>query len=195
VVVTSSSQPRAILASEEMVRTQIHSVLTGWGLPSDPANLVADVMTDTDLAGIDSHGIAMLPAYENLLATGELNVHADPVIIKEGGSHATIDGQGGLGHIAAIRVVDLAVNKAEECGVAVVAVRNSHHFGAVGHYVARAANRGLVCLASTTTRVVAVLPSRGAVPRLGTNPLAFAAPTGAGWPLVLPELRHRAASD
>ncbi|MGV9796723.1 Ldh family oxidoreductase [Mycobacterium sp. NPDC003449] len=186
---------RALLVSEEMVRTQIHTVLTGWGLPAEQANLVADVMTDTDLAGVDSHGIAMLPAYENLLATGGLNVHADPVIVKEGGSHATIDGQGGLGHIAAIRAVDIAVDKAEKCGSGVVAVRNSHHFGAVGHYVARAANRGLVCLASTTTRVVAVLPSRGAVPRLGTNPLAFAAPTGAGWPLVLDMSTSTVASN
>ncbi|TRW80951.1 Ldh family oxidoreductase [Mycolicibacterium sp. 018/SC-01/001] len=186
---------RTVVVSEQTVRHQIHAVLTSWGTASDRADLVADVMTDTDLAGIDSHGIAMLPAYENLLITGDLDVDAVPVVVTERDAHATIDGQGGLGHVAAIQAVDIAADKAHERGTGVVAVRNSHHFGAVGHYVARAARRGLICLASSTTRIVAVVPSRGAVPRLGTNPLAFAAPTGAGWPLVLDMSTSTVASN
>jgi LDH2 family malate/lactate/ureidoglycolate dehydrogenase len=186
---------RPLLASEDGVRTQILSILRAWGLPEEPAAVVADVMTDTDLAGVDSHGIAMLPAYERLLDAGELNVTAVPEIVHDGASYATLDAQAGLGHIAAVYAVDLAASKARETGVGVVAVRNSHHYGAVGHYVARAAERGLVCLASTTTRVVSVLPARGKVPRLGTNPIAFGAPTGAGWPLVLDMSTSTVASN
>lgn len=186
---------RPLLASEDGVRTQILSILRAWGLPEGPAAVVADVMTDTDLAGVDSHGIAMLPAYERLLDAGELNVTAVPEIVNDGASYATLDAQAGLGHIAAVRAVDLAASKARETGVGVVAVRNSHHYGAVGHYVARVAERGLVCLASTTTRVVSVLPARGKVPRLGTNPIAFGAPTGAGWPLVLDMSTSTVASN
>jgi LDH2 family malate/lactate/ureidoglycolate dehydrogenase len=51
------------VASEDELRTQILSILRAWGLREEPAAVVADVMTDTDLAGVDSHGIAMLPAY------------------------------------------------------------------------------------------------------------------------------------
>jgi hypothetical protein len=149
---------RPLVPSEDGVRKQILSILMAWGLPEEPAAVVADVMTDTDLAGVDSHGIAMLPAYERLLDAGELNVTAVPEIVNDGASYATLDAQAGLGHIAAVRAVDLAASKARETGVGVVAVRNSHHYGAVGHYVARAAERGLVCLASTTTRIVSVLP-------------------------------------
>jgi LDH2 family malate/lactate/ureidoglycolate dehydrogenase len=185
----------SLVASEDEVRTQVLSILRAWGLPEGPAAVVADVMTDTDLAGVDSHGIAMLPAYERLLDAGELNVTAVPEVVREGPSYATLDAHAGLGHVAAVRAVDLAASKAREAGVGVVAVRNSHHYGAVGHYVARAAERGLVCLASTTTRVVSVLPTRGKVPRLGTNPIAFGAPTGAGWPLVLDMSTSTVASN
>jgi len=184
-----------LMVSEDEVRTQILSILRAWGLPDEPAAVVADVMTDTDLAGVDSHGIAMLPAYERLLDAGELNVTAVPEIVRDGASYATLDAQAGLGHVAAVRAVDLAASKARETGVGVVAVRNSHHYGAVGHYVARVAERGLVCLASTTTRVVSVLPARGKVARLGTNPIAFGAPTSAGWPLVLDMSTSTVASN
>lgn len=195
----SEDQPnpgeRPLVVSGDGVRMQILAILRAWGLPEESAAVVAEVMTDTDLAGVDSHGIAMLPAYERLLQAGELNVSAVPQIVHDGTSYATLDAQAGLGHIAAVRAVDLAASKARQTGVGVVAVRNSHHYGAVGHYVARAAERGLVCLASTTTRLVSVLPARGKVPRLGTNPIAFGAPTGTGWPLVLDMSTSTVASN
>ncbi|MGF0313389.1 Ldh family oxidoreductase [Rhodococcus sp. IEGM1428] len=191
----SPTPPHPVTASEKNLHSQIFTVLSAWGMPPDTATIVAEVMTDTDLAAIDSHGIAMLPAYERLLEAGELNVTAIPETVNEGPSYATVDGHGGLGHTAAIRAVDLASTKAQESGIGVVCVRNSHHFGAVGHYVARAASRGLVCLASTTTRVISVLPSRGTSPRLGTNPIAFGAPTSAGWPLVLDMSTSTVASN
>lgn len=51
----------------EKVRQQITAVLSAWGMDSGFANTTADVMVDTDLAGIDSHGISMLMTYEEIL--------------------------------------------------------------------------------------------------------------------------------
>jgi LDH2 family malate/lactate/ureidoglycolate dehydrogenase len=56
-------------------------------------------------------------------------------------------------------------------------VHRSHHFGAAGYYAKIAAGAGLVGLVTSTTRTKAVVPTRGARPVLGTNPLAFAAPS------------------
>ena len=44
-----------------LLRDQIVAVLAAWDVPDDLARATAAVMADTDLAGIDSHGIAMLP--------------------------------------------------------------------------------------------------------------------------------------
>jgi LDH2 family malate/lactate/ureidoglycolate dehydrogenase len=55
-------------------------------------------------------------------------------------------------------------------------VFNSTHFGAAGYYAAMASQRGLLGLVTCTTRGNPVLPTRSAVPVLGTNPIAFAAP-------------------
>ncbi|WAP55065.1 Ldh family oxidoreductase [Streptomyces sp. S465] len=66
-----------------------------------------------------------------------------------------------------------------------VAVRNSHHFGAAGYYVRRAAEAGLLALATSTTRTPVVSATGGTTPVLDTNPLAFAAPRSGGSPLVI----------
>ena len=54
-----------------------------------------------------------------------------------------------------------------------------------GYYAAMASARGLLGLATCTTRGAPVLPTRSAEPVLGTNPIAFAAPTRRNVPFLL----------
>ncbi|WP_026545235.1 Ldh family oxidoreductase [Arthrobacter sp. 35/47] len=160
----------------EAVRAQILAVLDAWGMPSDKAGTTAEVMVETDLAGIDSHGISMLPGYQRLITQGTLAIGADPVTLRESPGTAVIDGGNNLGHPTMVAAMELACRKAREAGVGVVTVRRSHHFGAAGYYAKIAADAGLVGLVTSTTRTRAVVPTRGSRPLLGTNPLAFAAP-------------------
>ena len=169
----------------EQVRKQILGVLDAWGMDPELARTTADVMVDTDLAGIDSHGLSMLMYYEGIRDRGELRLDVRPVVVREHGATALIDARGGLGHPAGVMGMELAADKAAASGVGVVTVFNSHHFGATGYYASLAAERGLVGLVTTSGRTVAVLPTRGAVPRLSTNPIAFAAPAGRNRPFVL----------
>jgi LDH2 family malate/lactate/ureidoglycolate dehydrogenase len=74
--------------------------------------------------------------------------------------------------------MNLAVDKAAAIGVAIVGVFNSHHFGAAGLYARIAAERGMIGFVTSSTRLITMVPTRAAVPVLGTNPLAFAAPAG-----------------
>lgn len=167
------------------VEDQIVALLTAWGMPSDPARTTARVMADTDACGIDSHGISMLMRYEELRTAGSLDLTAAPRIVSEAPAFAVLDAGHGLGHPAAIRAVDLAADKARSTGIALAAVRNSHHFGAAGVYARRAAEQGLIALLTSTTSISGVIPTGGALPVLGTNPLAFAAPVQDAPPFVL----------
>lgn len=169
----------------ELLRVQIAGVLDAWGLSSEARDAVAEVMVDTDLSGIDSHGIAMLPVYDDKRATGLLNVHAEPRVVTDAPAYATIDADGGLGHHAGVTAMRLAIEKARRSGIAMVLVRNSRHFGAAGYYARLAAAEGLVGITTTSTARVAVLPTNGAQPLLGTNPIAFAAPGDGHEPFVL----------
>jgi LDH2 family malate/lactate/ureidoglycolate dehydrogenase len=62
---------------------------------------------------------------------------------------------------------------------------NSHHFGAAGAYARIASARGVISMVTSSTRGVTMVPTRGAKPVLGTNPLAFAAPARRNKPFVL----------
>ena len=158
------------------IHRQISEVLRAWGMPPDVVRTAADIMTDTDLAGIASHGISMLMLYEEALGLEQLNPRPNPRVVRETLVTALLDGDAGLGHVSASMGMRLAIDKARSAGVGIVSVFNSTHFGAAGYYAAMASRRGLLGLVTCTTRGNPVLPTRSAVPVLGTNPIAFAAP-------------------
>ena len=169
----------------ERVRAQIVSILESWGMDPELVRTTAQVMVETDLAGIDSHGVSMLMDYENSKSKGKLNVRARPRVVRDSAVTALIDADAGLGHPAAVMGMRLAAEKAKAMGVGVVSVFNSHHFGAAGYYAALASKEGLVGMVTSATRSIAVVPTRAAVPVLGTNPIAFAAPARRNRPFLL----------
>jgi LDH2 family malate/lactate/ureidoglycolate dehydrogenase len=174
-----------MLAQAERVRAQILEILRSWGMEEDLAAITAEAMVETDLMGVDSHGISMLMLYEEMRAAGQLDLGARPRVVRDRGCTALLDAGAGLGHPAGVAGMDLAIDKALQHGVGVVGVRNSHHFGAAGYYARRAPARGVLGMVTTSTRFITLVPTRGAVPVLGTNPLAFAAPSCDGRPFVL----------
>jgi len=169
----------------ERVRAQIAAILAAWGMSEDLARITTDAMVETDLSGVDSHGISMLTDYESSRGKGKLNLNAQPKVVRESPVTALIDAGAGLGHPAAARGMELAIAKAHAMGVGVVSVFNSHHFGAAGTYATMAARQGLIGLVTSATRTIGTVPTRGAVPMLGTNPIAFAAPAQRNRPFVL----------
>ncbi len=182
-------------ASADSVRAQILAILEAWGMPGDLAAETAEVMLDTDLAGVDSHGIGMLASYEGMRQVGQVKLNARPRIQSETGAVALVDGGAGLGHPAAGYAMRLAIQRAKQHGIGAVAVRNSHHFGAAGWYVKLAAKSGCIGLVTSGTRTMAMVPTHGAVPVLGTNPIAFAAPGQRQPPVVLDMATTTAAAN
>ncbi len=158
------------------IREQIVAILGAWKMLPHLIDVTADVMVDTDLAGIDSHGISMLILYEEKLRQGKLKLQADPKVVRENAVTALIDAGAGLGHPAAVMATRMAIEKAGANGIAAVSVTNSHHFGAAGYYAKMAARQGFISLVTSNARTIAVLPTRASKKVFGTNPIAFAAP-------------------
>jgi LDH2 family malate/lactate/ureidoglycolate dehydrogenase len=160
-----------------VVRAQIESVLRAWGMPAEAAEVTADVMVDTDLRGVDTHGISMLPVYGQWRAEGRLSFGARPVaVVHETPVALLVDGGGTLGHFPGVTAMRGAMQKARAMGMGLGSVRHSCHFGAAGYYTRMAAAEGLVGFAMTNTPGPQMAPTFGAQAKLGTNPIAFAAP-------------------
>lgn len=149
----------------------------------EDAALAADVLAVADMRGIDSHGIARLHTYFELLEAGRINPTPDIRIVYETPSTATVDGDNGLGLVVGPKANAIAMRKAAACGSGWVSVCNTNHFGIAGWYCLQAAERDLIGMAMTnTTKLVA--PFNGVERMLGTNPIAIAVPAGEEPPLV-----------
>lgn len=142
-------------------------------------------MLYADLRGIDSHGVSTLTLYDEFRRSGKLTLRPQVRVVRETPVTALLDGDGGLGHLPSQRAMRLAIEKAAKCGVGVVSVRNSNHFGAAGAYAMMAPERGLIGFVTCATWRPGIVPTFGADAMLGTNPIAFAAPGKAGPPFCL----------
>lgn len=171
--------------TEARLHRQLEAIFRAWGFPADQAAVSADVLTAADLLGIDSHGITLIPLYDELVRSGMVATAPDIRIVRDFGATAVIDGGGGFGQAPSLRAVDLAIDKARAFGIGAVAVRNSNHFGAAGIYALRAAERGFVGLATTAVFKASIVPTHGREARFGTNPIAFAAPARRNPPFLL----------
>lgn len=169
----------------DVLRRQILSVLTSWGMPEMTADVAAKVMVETDLRGVDSHGINMLRQYDETFRRGALNVKAETKVLRDRPTTALLDADRGLGHPVSVQAMEMAIEKAKTLDVGIVCVTNSHHFGAAGYYAELAAHEGMIGIVTTSTRGISMVPTRGTQPVLGTNPFALAAPAGKYPPLVL----------
>jgi LDH2 family malate/lactate/ureidoglycolate dehydrogenase len=174
-----------MLVPSRQIRRQLVAVLRAWGMAEAHAETTAEMMVETDLRGVDSHGISMLPTYDREFRAGRLNMRPVFKAVRETPATALIDADASLGHPVSVHAMNLAVDKCLQSGVAVVSVFNSHHFGAAGCYSRIAADRGVIGMVTSATRGVTMVPTFAAEPVMGTNPLAFAAPARRNPPFQL----------
>lgn len=176
--------PDQTIAVEALAK-QVDAILRAWGMSLEHTAITVDHLLYADLHGFDSHGCSMLLHYHRGVADGWLTMAPTIAVVRESETTALIDGGGGLGHVPADTAMKLAIAKCRAAGVATVAVRNSGHYGAAGAYASMAVQAGYIGVVTTTTRTPAVVPTFGAEPKLGTNPIAFAAPTSRNPPFLL----------
>ena len=167
-------------------------VFRSFGVPEADARQAADVLGAADLRGIESHGVARLKTYVDMLTLGRINPRPNPKIVRERPGTATVDGDNGLGLVVGPWANRLAMEKAEAVGSGWVSVSNTNHYGIAGFYVLEALKRDLIGFAMTnSTKLVA--PLWGAERMLGTNPIATAFP-GAEEPPVVVDLATSAVA-
>jgi LDH2 family malate/lactate/ureidoglycolate dehydrogenase len=159
-------------------------VFEARGVPRAEAETAAEILALSDLRGIDSHGIARLRAYHDMLAAGRINPTPAVRVVRETPGTAVVDGDNGLGLVVAPQANRVAMDKADAVGTGWAAVRNTNHYGIAGWYVLEALKRNQIGWAMTnTSRIVA--PLFGAERMLGTNPIAIAFPGAEEPPIVI----------
>lgn len=159
-------------------------VLTKAGLAENWAAVVAESLLSAELRGIKSHGVVRLETYIQRVETGVMKIQAPVTTEMDEQAVALLNANNTFGQIAGHRAMSLAIDKAKQYGVGVVAVKNSNHFGIAAYYAMMALKEDMVgCVFTNSSPAMAVYGTKK--PLIGTNPVAIAVPAGDQYPIVL----------
>lgn len=170
--------------SLEAARELVTRAFATNGVPEAAARSVADALVAAEAEGQVGHGFSRIDDYVAQVRTGKIVAGAKVVISRPATTSLRVDAGYGFAYPALEAGIAEAVAVAREHGTAMVAIRRSHHCGALSVQVDRIARQGLVGL-MVANSPVAIAPWGAKTPLYGTNPIAFAAPRAEGPPLVI----------
>jgi uncharacterized oxidoreductase len=172
------------LVPPEELRELATVILVAVGTPAEQARVVAESLVRSNLLGHDSHGTRRLVTYVANVHKGRIDPRATPESERTRPGTVLVHGRRAFGQLAAGRAVTELRAVAAEHGSGVAVIRDCNHIGRFGEYVATLAEHDLVALAFGNADAT-VAPYGGRERRLGTNPLAWAAPRADGAPPVV----------
>lgn len=175
------------IVRHEKLHALTRAICRGVGSGEREAELVADHLVASNLAGHDSHGIGMLPIYVRCWTENNLQPNRHAEIVRDSGPILVIDGQRGFGQVIAFEAMELGMARAREQGAAIVAIRNSFHIGRIGYWSSLCAGRGFASMhyVNVVDNQPIVAMFGAGEPVISTNPYSAAMPGRDGEPLVL----------
>jgi LDH2 family malate/lactate/ureidoglycolate dehydrogenase len=160
-------------------------IFTSFGMRQWDAEISADILVESDLRGIDSHGVPRMTFYAQKLRGGMINLNAELKVVRETAATITYDADNGFGPPMAYLAMQGCIEKAKQAGVCLATVGHSNHFGIAGYYATMALDHpGMAGIAMTNASALLV-PTFGKVAKLSTAPIAAAFPAGVEAPFVL----------
>ncbi|MDX2377534.1 Ldh family oxidoreductase [Microbacterium sp. LRZ72] len=176
--------PTPVTVAPDALEKFIRDLFEAAGVSAEDAATAAPVFVWANLRGVDSHGLSRVPRYVELFGSGEANASPTIAVDETRPGVTVVDADRAPGPVALTRAADIAIEKARQQGIALVAVRGTVHTGAIGYYASRIADAGLVGLG-----MVAGMPNMGYEGAKGaavaTSPLAIAVPGTGAHPTVL----------
>ena len=155
------------------------------GVPEVDSYLCADVLMESDRRGIESHGVNRFkPIYIDRIMAGIQKPITKIDVLKETPTTAVLDANDGMGMVVSHKAMSMAIEKAKQYGMGMVAVRNSTHYGIAGYYATMATKENMIGMTGTNARP-SIAPTFGVENMLGTNPLTVGLPTDEEFPFVL----------
>ena len=117
----ASAAPGVLIYNPSMKESSVAAAkLTGFaaacleklGLAGADARLVAETLVDSNLRGVDSHGVVRLPHYAKRLRNGTVNARPRISVQRTGTSTAVVEGDRGMGQLVATRAMREAIETA-----------------------------------------------------------------------------------
>jgi hydroxycarboxylate dehydrogenase B len=177
-----------VIADAGALTESVTAVFAACGSTPEEARAIAENLVAANLAGHDSHGVGMVPLYVRNVGNGAVYANQHVSVLKDNGPVVQLDGNLGYGQVIGAEAMAIGIAKAKEAGVAILALRNTHHLGRIGAWAELCADAGLVSIhyVNINGHKPLVAPFGGSEGRYATNPYCTAIPgTDTQPPIVL----------
>ena len=162
----------------------VKNIFTKHKLSSKHAKICANAIINAELVGAHSHGLSRLKMYCDRIKKKIINPNPKIKVRKISQSITHIDAKDSIGFVAADLAINTAIRNAKKTGIALVAVKNSGHYGLSGYYVEQAVKKNLIAMCFTNAPP-AIAPHGALKTLFGTNPICFGTPTSSKVPFIL----------
>src|SRR2546428_5544466 len=123
---------RHVRVTADALRRWTGSIRKRGGSEAAEADLVADHLVRANLAGHDSHGVGMIPAYVRHLEAGLVVPNTRAKLVKDDGAILMFDGARGYGRCVAGEAMAAAITRCRQTGVVAMTLANAHHIRRAG---------------------------------------------------------------
>jgi (2R)-3-sulfolactate dehydrogenase (NADP+) len=155
------------------------AALLAHGAATFQAAEVAKAVAKAESVGNKICGLYYLESYCQQLRSGRVNGAVEPVVTQPRGGEVSVDAGFGFAQPAFARGLDAAIAAAKAQGIARLAICHAHTCTSLGYFTEQIAQAGLIGLGFTNASPIVAAPG-GKTRVIGTNPMAFAVPDGAG---------------
>ncbi len=159
------------------IKERVRKIFLALGFDEERANIVCEVLTDTEIKGLKTHGYLRVSRYAKCVRGGGIIPMAEIKRVVDLPSIALLDASHSHGIVASYKATELAIEKAKNTGVGLVAVRGSRHFGAAGYYTEMCAKQGMLGISMSNGDIM-IAPTGACEKAIGNNPMSYAAPAG-----------------
>lgn len=136
----------------DFLRYCLKRVWMANGASEEHGDAVADALMVGIRQGKLNQGLGVYEAIDIMFQKGLLDIKAEPTIVSEGDTWASIDGRKSSGYFTLTKMANTAIEKAKKHGIAIVFGHNHNDAGSFGSY-AWLANRAN-CIALTSNNSV-----------------------------------------
>lgn len=170
--------------SAESLESFVTQAFRSVGCDDSGARDMAHCLVQTNLWGVDSHGVLRVGKYVDRLQNGSMNGTPDIKVLQAGAGLEVLDADNGSGYVAGRAAMARAIELAKEQSIAAVGIMRSNHCGATSLYARMALDHDMIGIAMTNVAPNMVMTG-GSEPITGNNPIAVAVPTFGDFPFVL----------
>ena len=161
------------------IRDTVQTALLAHGAEAFPAAEVARAVAAAESVGNKICGLYYVESYCQQLRTGRVKGDVTPTVSTPRSAVVHVDAHFGFAQPAFAYGLPVALDAARQAGVATLAVGHAHTCTSLGYFTEQIARSGFIGVGFTNASPIVAAPG-GKTRIIGTNPIAFSVPDGAG---------------